>query len=421
MAPASPAAQPAAPHDPAAAAAAAAVDVLADLACEQQAWRDQHSSSSSSAIKAASLTAAAAAGDDGAGGLTQLQEQLSEDTQIHSHTDKQQQGQSPDHLQQQQQHWQVAQLAVESGWLHRSSGGGAASAADAHSAQLLEGVDSATAAAVEAMSMLKGRAFTPLQTAGSAEAVPVNQKRVRPADESTMTGGEDAGPSSQQIAQALAAAAQLAAAASAASDLPSAAAAADLIEPLIPPHPQQVAAEAVGDCVGFSQLNWQRAGGLGAGASGVQQQHMMSVLAAIAPNQQQRAVAAARPSPAAAAAAAGGVAAAGPPAKRQRLSGVQMSELIASVKHHVLVNPERYTHCVIKDMKEKYPELELNMGQVRDSNAAGHKQAAGCPLECSTMLADWLQGTALIARWCHDEGCGCCGAAGCCPTTCTAQ
>jgi len=236
-----------------------------------------------------------------------LQEQLSEDTQIHSHTDKQQQGQSPDHLhqqQQQQQHWQVAQPAVESGWLHSSSGGGAASAADAHSAQLLEGVDSATAAAVEAMSMLKGRAFTPLQTAGSAEAVPVNQKRLRPADDSTMTGGEDVGPSSQQIAQALAAAAKLAAAASAASNLPSSAAAADLIEPLIPPHPQQVAAEAVGDCVGFSQLNWQRAGGLGAGASGIQQQQM-SVLAAIAPNQQQRAVAAARPLPAAAAAAAG--------------------------------------------------------------------------------------------------------------------
>ncbi|WIA40086.1 hypothetical protein OEZ86_013499 [Tetradesmus obliquus] len=28
-------------------------------------------------------------------------------------------------------------------------------------------------------------------------------------------------------------------------------------------------------------------------------------------------------------------------------------------------NPERYTHCVIRDMKEKYPDLELNMGQIR--------------------------------------------------------
>jgi hypothetical protein len=82
-------------------------------------------------------------------------------------------------------------------------------------------------------------------------------------------------------------------------------------------------------------------------------------------------------SSAAAAAAAGGVGAAAaaaagggggcqqPAAKRQRLSGAQMAELVASVKHHVQVNPERYTHCVIKDMKEKYPDLELNMGQVR--------------------------------------------------------
>jgi hypothetical protein len=54
-----------------------------------------------------------------------------------------------------------------------------------------------------------------------------------------------------------------------------------------------------------------------------------------------------------------------PAAKRQRLSGAQMAELVARVKHHVQANPERYTHCVIKDMKEKYPDLELNMGQVR--------------------------------------------------------
>jgi len=70
---------------------------------------------------------------------------------------------------------------------------------------------------------------------------------------------------------------------------------------------------------------------------------------------------------AAAAAAAGGQQ---PAAKRQRLSGAQMAELIASVKHHVQANPERYTHCVIKDMKDKYPDLELNMGQVRaESNS----------------------------------------------------
>ncbi|KAF6257803.1 hypothetical protein COO60DRAFT_1639694 [Scenedesmus sp. NREL 46B-D3] len=30
-----------------------------------------------------------------------------------------------------------------------------------------------------------------------------------------------------------------------------------------------------------------------------------------------------------------------------------------------LANPERYTHCVIRDMQEKYPDLELNMGQIR--------------------------------------------------------
>jgi hypothetical protein len=67
---------------------------------------------------------------------------------------------------------------------------------------------------------------------------------------------------------------------------------------------------------------------------------------------------------AAAAAAGGGGGCQQPAAKRQRLSGAQMAELVASVKHHVQVNPERYTHCVIKDMKEKYPDLELNMGQV---------------------------------------------------------
>jgi hypothetical protein len=67
-----------------------------------------------------------------------------------------------------------------------------------------------------------------------------------------------------------------------------------------------------------------------------------------------------------AAAAAAATAAARPPAsKRQRLSSTQMAELVASVRHHVTANPERYTHCVIKDMKDKYPELELNMGQVR--------------------------------------------------------
>jgi hypothetical protein len=68
---------------------------------------------------------------------------------------------------------------------------------------------------------------------------------------------------------------------------------------------------------------------------------------------------------AAAAAAAGGSGCQQPSSKRQRLSGAQMAELVASVKHHVQANPERYTHCVIKDMKEKYPDLELNMGQVR--------------------------------------------------------
>jgi len=47
---------------------------------------------------------------------------------------------------------------------------------EAHRAQLLEGVDSATAAAVEAMSMLKGTAFASLHTAGSAEAAPVQSE-----------------------------------------------------------------------------------------------------------------------------------------------------------------------------------------------------------------------------------------------------
>jgi len=55
-----------------------------------------------------------------------------------------------------------------------------------------------------------------------------------------------------------------------------------------------------------------------------------------------------------------------------------MSELIASVKHHVLVNPERYTHCVIKDMKEKYPELETQTWARCGTAVQGHQQAAGC-------------------------------------------
>jgi hypothetical protein len=68
--------------------------------------------------------------------------------------------------------------------------------------------------------------------------------------------------------------------------------------------------------------------------------------------------------PVSSAAYAGAAAGGEKPAKRQRLNGVQMAELVASVRHHVQANPERYTHCVIRDMKEKYPELELNMGQV---------------------------------------------------------
>jgi hypothetical protein len=31
----------------------------------------------------------------------------------------------------------------------------------------------------------------------------------------------------------------------------------------------------------------------------------------------------------------------------------------------VTANPDYYTRCVIKDMKDKYPELELDMEQVR--------------------------------------------------------
>jgi hypothetical protein len=68
---------------------------------------------------------------------------------------------------------------------------------------------------------------------------------------------------------------------------------------------------------------------------------------------------------AAAAAGGGGGECQQPAAKRQRLRGGLMAEVAASVKHHVQVNGERYAHCVIKDMKQKYPNLELTMAQVR--------------------------------------------------------
>ena len=50
--------------------------------------------------------------------------------------------------------------------------------------------------------------------------------------------------------------------------------------------------------------------------------------------------------------------------KRQRMTSEQMTVLLDSLQKNVATCPERYTQLVIKEMKDKYPELELNMGQV---------------------------------------------------------
>jgi hypothetical protein len=67
-----------------------------------------------------------------------------------------------------------------------------------------------------------------------------------------------------------------------------------------------------------------------------------------------------------------------PVSKRQRMTPEQMAALMDSVRHHIAVNPERYTQLVMRDMKEKYPELELNMGQVRQcGRRVGTNQVPG--------------------------------------------
>jgi hypothetical protein len=72
-----------------------------------------------------------------------------------------------------------------------------------------------------------------------------------------------------------------------------------------------------------------------------------------------------------------------PASKRQRMTPEQMSALMDSVRHHIAVNPERYTQLVMRDMKEKYPELELNMGQV---SRCEHPRVFFCGLLCSVVL-----------------------------------
>jgi hypothetical protein len=57
--------------------------------------------------------------------------------------------------------------------------------------------------------------------------------------------------------------------------------------------------------------------------------------------------------------------------KRQRLTSEQMTVLLESLHKHVATCPERYTQLVIKEMREKYPGLELNMGQVGSVGKGG--------------------------------------------------
>lgn len=201
-------------------------------------------------------------------------------------------------------------------------------------------IDSATAAAAEAMHMLascSGRTepcSNPLKRKPEEFATTCDEGAAATAASGQMGGAEaDAdAPSAGQIAEALAAAAGLGS--------KEGAAAVQLTAGLNSSSNQPSTSDP--------PLQWSSTAMLQAAAAAGPQQSLSRHDSATAV-----------PAPIAAEAAA-----AAPAAKRQRLSGVQMAELVASVRHHVQVNPERYTHCVIKDMKEKYPDLELNMGQV---------------------------------------------------------
>lgn len=46
------------------------------------------------------------------------------------------------------------------------------------------------------------------------------------------------------------------------------------------------------------------------------------------------------------------------------MTSEQMAALVECVRTHVSTCPERYTQLVIKEMKDRFPDLELNMGQV---------------------------------------------------------
>lgn len=229
-------------------------------------------------------------------------------------------------------------------------------------------IDSAAVAAAEAMHMLASCGSLSDHTTAAAAAGGCLKRRLEEPPAAAAAGINTSiaaegsvAPSVNQIAEALAAAAGLACTSSAAP---------------IPQQPQQLATAS-------QELQWPSAAAMLQAAAAAQQPNLQQQLQQFQQQQQQQQAALARYNSATAAAlpdaqvAAAAAAAGAPAAKRQRLNGVQMSELVASVRHHVQVNPERYTHCVIKDMKDKYPDLELNMGQVGTSDS------------CSLDFVDW--------------------------------
>lgn len=234
-----------------------------------------------------------------------------------------------------------------------------AGAADRDNAAEDGGIDSAAVAAAEAMHMLASCRSLPESIPAATSAAGSLKRKLEesPAAAAAATDGGAAessvAPSASQVADALAAAAGLACTSSAAA----------------PSQNQQQQLATSRQEFHWSKL--QATTGTAAGQQPDLQQQLQQFQQQYQQQQQQAALAlydsataAALPGAQVTAAPA---AAAAPAAKRQRLNGVQMAELVASVRHHVQVNPERYTHCVIKDMKEKYPGLELNMGQASET------------------------------------------------------
>lgn len=63
---------------------------------------------------------------------------------------------------------------------------------------------------------------------------------------------------------------------------------------------------------------------------------------------------------------------------KRRMTSEQMAALVESVRTHVKSCPDRYTQLVIGDMRDRWPGLELNMGQVRTGSGAWGMWAYAC-------------------------------------------